>query len=282
MASKGDMRGLRDVDMYIKQIQAINKSYVNIVAKLAAVKADKKRAMEKMDLLTERDGVKQSFIAKKQACRANIKLLPENVAILKERELKDLQDEYREIDTEFKALGVMVERNELMSGAAEPKGGAFDVSRATNDELLGKATDVQASTTQKLKDGLATLEATKEQAKFTAAQLEADREKMQRISKGLDEVDSELELSRKLLTRFIKRIYTDKVIIAFTTLLVLGIVGIIVYTQLNPDQTTFSVPDVLNPSAATSSLSGAANSAVNSVSNTVSNTINSLLSSPAH
>lgn len=44
-----------------------------------------------------------------------------------------------------------------------------------------------------------------------------------------------------LLTRFVKRIATDKVVIAFATLLVLAIVGIIVYAALNPGQQFFKV-----------------------------------------
>jgi hypothetical protein len=74
----------------------------------------------------------------------------------------------------------------------------------------------------KLKSGLATVEATKEQGKFTAAQLEQDREKMKRIDSGLDNVQSEMELSQVLITRFVKRVASDKVIIAFATLLVLS------------------------------------------------------------
>ena len=49
------------------------------------------------------------------------------------------------------------------------------------------------------------------------------------------------ELSQVLLTRFVKRIATDKVVIAFATLLVLAIVGIIVYAALNPGQQFFKV-----------------------------------------
>jgi hypothetical protein len=53
---------------------------------------------------------------------------------------------------------------------------------------------------------------------------------------GLDQVESELAISQKRLTMFVKRLYTDKVIIAFTFLIVMGIVGIIVYATLNPNQ----------------------------------------------
>jgi hypothetical protein len=79
---------------------------------------------------TEREGLKQSFINKKKACRANIVLLPENLSALKDRELKELQEQYRDVDADFKALGVMVERNTLLEGGSSsarrtPDGGAL-------------------------------------------------------------------------------------------------------------------------------------------------------------
>lgn len=271
----GDVRGLRDVDMYLKQIEGINKQYTNLVAKLTVIKDDKKKALEKTDLLMERDALKQTFIAKKKACRGNVALLPEALSVLKERELKGLQEVYRDIDADFKQLGILVERNELLAGAGE-RPGDFDPSRTTNDELLDKAKNIQTDNTLKLREGLATLEATKDQARHTAAMLEMDREKMQRISKGLDEVDSELEISKKLLTRFIKRIYTDKVIIAFTALILLGIVGIIIYATLNPDQTVFSVPDAAifpNPKTVASQIVNAIPSSVTDSFNNVVNQI---------
>jgi hypothetical protein len=157
-----------------------------------------------------------------------------------------MQEEFREVDGEFKALGVVVEKDSLLEGRKKKDDG-FDPSRANNDELLNSALGTQKDTTSKLKSGLATLEATKEQAKYTAAQLEQGREKLKRIDQGLDEVQSELELSRVLLTRFIKRIYTDRIVIAFTALLVLGLAGIITYAVLNPDQKIFNVPDEVKP-----------------------------------
>ena len=39
--------------------------------------------------------------------------------------------------------------------------------------------------------------------------------------------------------------YTDKIIIAFTFLVVCGIVGIVVYAALNPNQNLFNVPKSL-------------------------------------
>ncbi len=245
----------------------------------------------------DRNALKEAFIDKKKTARANIALLKQGLDILKDKELKQLHEEFREVDGEFRALGVLVEHDALMEGAKARKGGdGFDPTRAKNDELLDKAGQVQQDSLQKLKQGLMTVEQTKEQGKVTAAQLEQDREKLKRIDAGLDEVQvrgemvsapplsssggrrrslplslspsppshcppsppslppqSELELSQVLLTRFVKRIATDKVVIAFATLLILGIVGIVVYATMYPEQTTFNVPDVVKPDTAAAS-----------------------------
>jgi hypothetical protein len=158
-------------------------------------------------------------------------MLPSAAAVLRERDLKGYQEEFREVDAEFKALGVMQDRANLLEGAHAAR--RDDPSRKTNTELLEGALSRQQETTNKLRvrgdccypcsrvappisplppqEALGTVAATQETARFTAATLEEDREKLKRIDKGLDEVDSELEISRKLITRFVKRLYTDKV-----------------------------------------------------------------------
>lgn len=130
---------------------------------------------------------------------------------------------------------------------AEGRKDKFDPKRATNDELLDKALDTEKNTLAKLKQGLATVETTKEIGKFTAAQLQQDTEKMKRIDAGLDEVQSEAALSQVLITRFAKRMATDKIVIAFAFVLIGGLVGIIVYASLNPDQKIFNVPSAVRP-----------------------------------
>lgn len=132
-------------------------------------------------LQSERDGLLKQWQAKKDACRSNIKMLPESLGILKDKELKDLQEEFREINTEFKALGVMAERATLMEGAAERHNAAHGRSRMNNDELLEGALSIQQNTTNKLKDALSQVEQTKETGKYTAATLEQSREKIKRI-----------------------------------------------------------------------------------------------------
>ena len=44
-----------------------------------------------------------------------------------------------------------------------------------------------------------------------------------------------------------RRMYTDKVIIAFVCLIVAAIAGIIIYSTVEGDQDTFDVPDKARP-----------------------------------
>jgi hypothetical protein len=67
---------------------------------------------------------------------------------------------------------------------------------------------------------------------------------MDNISSGLDDVQGELALSRVYVTRIVKRLATDKVIMALTFVLVAGIIGIICYAVLVPGQKAFNVPCV--------------------------------------
>lgn len=244
---RSQVANLNDVEKYLAQIRNTIRQYERLVDRLSSLKKNKKNAVEIMDLCSERTRIKEAFISRKQAARSNIKLLKDGMDIMKERELASLQAEFRQIDSDFKALGIMADRDALFDGVNRRGKEKEDPSRMTNDELLNRAKGLEKDNLEKLKGGLLTIESAKEQAKHTAVVLEQDREKMARIREGLDEVESELDLSRLLITRFVKRMATDKIIIAFATLIVLGIVGIIIYATLNPDQKLFNVPDAVKP-----------------------------------
>jgi hypothetical protein len=122
-------------------------------------------------------------------------------------------------------------------------------SGRTNDEYLSSAKALQQKTTEQLNDGLRIVIDTREVATAAAETLSGDKEKMTRISKGLDVIDSELFVARKLLVRIAKRIYTDKILIALTLLVLVAIVAIIIFATLHPGQPAFNVPDEIKPPA---------------------------------
>ncbi len=54
--------------------------------------------------------------------------------------------------------------------------------------------------------------------------------------------------SLQLITQFMKRLYTDKIILGLTCLVFCGIAFVIIYaTFIKPDQDTFQVPDAVKP-----------------------------------
>ena len=154
----------------------------NVVDKLRLIKGKRNKAEERDDLLTQRAALKDDFIAKKQAARANISLVKakvESLGVVKEMELKELQDDFREVDAEFKELGVTADRDELFGNKGRGLAGdENDPSKMNNTQLLGKALDVQKANKEKLKEGLQTVIDTKTTAMETAAILEQDREKI--------------------------------------------------------------------------------------------------------
>lgn len=139
-------------------------------------------------------------------------------------------------------MGLMADKDALFENAPARKGDKFDPSKAKNKDLLDKAKTKQLENKQKLEEAARMVADTQEVARTTAAELDASREKMAKIDSGLDEVQGELQLSRVYVTRIVKRLATDKVIMALTFVLVAGIIGIICYAVLNPGQKLFAVP----------------------------------------
>lgn len=132
--------------MYFNQINQLIKQYRVVVEKLSKMKNKKKYAIEIPDLLLERTSLKEAFIAKKQAARANISLLKEGLDVLKDKEcvfagdggatrahsntlrpapfhlcrLREIQEEYRVVDSEFKELCVLPSRKHIDCAPPSP------------------------------------------------------------------------------------------------------------------------------------------------------------------
>jgi hypothetical protein len=117
----------------------------------------------------------------------------------------------------------------------------------TNSDYLGDALDIQKDTLEKLREGQKAIEQSKAVGGAVTETLQEDHEKIERISTKLDEVQSELQISRKLLVNFLKKLYTDKIIIALSFLIVCAIVAIVILSVVKKDQKVFNVPDILKP-----------------------------------
>ncbi len=101
-----------------------------------------------------------------------------------------------------------------------------------NDELLDNTKNLHIKTTEKLKSGLQIIESTKLQSSEIAITIENNKEKISNTSRNIDQIDSELVISKKILARFLKNIYTNKIILSFVLLLIIGfIIAIFVYLK---------------------------------------------------
>lgn len=228
------MSTIQDIDVTLGDIVALNKRYSNRLDHFELIRMPKKSDMD--ELICIALDFQNVFIMKKQLCRSLIQLLPKDLQNTYEIKLANLQTEYRVCVTRKKEYVGRCDRTLLFSvelPAAQPK---------TNNDYLNHAKIIEEKNVVELKKGLRTIGETVSVAINIGTQLTEDREKIERINQGLDKVESELSIARKRITIFGKKLATDKVLILFGILLVLGIVGIIIYATLNPGQKTFNVP----------------------------------------
>lgn len=147
------------------------------------------------------------YLDEKQKLRDKNIDLKDNIYIKKFKEYHEVQREY---ETNLLTLGVNLKEKTLTK----------------NDSLLNAALSIEKTTTNKLKDALRTVMETRDLGSDTLQKMSENKEKLTHISAGLDDIDSELFIARKRITIFTKKLYTDKLIIGLTTLLVLGAVTV--------------------------------------------------------
>ena len=147
------------------------------------------------------------YLDEKQKLRDKNIDLKDNIYIKKFKEYHEVQREY---ETNLLTLGVNLKEKTLTK----------------NDSLLNAALSIEKTTTNKLKDALRTIMETRDLGSDTLQKMGENKEKLTHISAGLDDIDSELFIARKRITIFTKKLYTDKLIIGLTTLLVSGAVTI--------------------------------------------------------
>ncbi len=232
-----------DIVECLKQIGRIVQSYENALQKFEAIKKPTQTNAEDFEL--RRMELKTTFITKKNLVRSLSMLLPECEHSAHTTALQDLQSRYRECVDDSKVILDKYDRSQLIKSGAGTGIELPDKHTKTNTDILEDANQINVKTTQQLVIALQTVHTAIGVGVETAATLDENRSKIEAINKGLDEVESELTMSKRLIVNVVKRLYTDKVIIAFTFLVVMGIVGIIVYATLHPG--AFNVPSVIIP-----------------------------------
>lgn len=118
----------------------------------------------------------------------------------------------------------------------------------TADEILDKAAETQLKSINALDRALQNIEESKQVGAATAAELKSQTEKLEGVGKDLDEMESYLKQADKQMRAFVRRIATDKIILGFIFLIVAGIIFIIVWSVLHPDQNLGLVDNAITKS----------------------------------
>ena len=205
-------------------------------------------------LLPCRTANKDTYLDLKKSAKRNIELLQDDEAKrTATAELETLKEDFRAAREEYKSLGVagtagLGDRSSLLHGATT--GGAAQGGfggESKNTAQLNAAQATATSGVDKLREGLGELTQAQQTADAITTTLAEDRATIEGINSNLDQIDSDLEISQRLITNLLKRLYTDKIIIALTCLVLTAILGIIIYSSVNPSQSTFNVPDQAKP-----------------------------------
>lgn len=115
----------------------------------------------------------------------------------------------------------------------------------TNRDYGEEGVKIAEDTTARLRDALNTVRDADDIAVATAEELVNQGETINRIQNKVGEIDQDLNRADKLITQFVKRMYTDKIILALTCLVFCAIAFIVIYASLNSSQDTFDVPDTV-------------------------------------
>ena len=127
------------------------------------------------------------------------------------------------------------------------RGDGKDEARDTTQRI----NQVQNKTLHALTDAERTLAQTEETGDVAITNLKSQTDQMNRINDNLDVLDSEVEQAKKELNAFIRRLMTDRIILCFGFLVLIGIILLVVFNFVLKKKDTTSAEDVTVPPTTT-------------------------------
>jgi len=122
-----------------------------------------------------------------------------------------------------------------------------DPDSMTTKQILEKADKIQKTDISSLDRTLQTIEQAKETGVEIGTTLAQQTEQLQKVGEGIKEVQQYLKLASKELRAFARRVATDKLIMSFICLIVLGIIFIIIWSAVKGNNANTNVPDSFTP-----------------------------------
>jgi hypothetical protein len=138
---------------------------------------------------------------------------------------------FKMLCSEFRVLSSEQERNKLFAGIDKSKSKPKPQTQnfQNNEEYLSEAKNQALNTTSVLKTTLQELVEVTDIANNALVTINMDNNKLQNATNSMDVIQSQSKISMKLITGTLKRIYTDKLIIMFTFIVVCLIIVILLF-----------------------------------------------------
>jgi SNARE protein len=151
--------------------------------------------------------------------------------------LKKFKDEEKSMANEISKA----KTSSLKRGAAGP----FNAEGATAGQLLDEAQGIQAKDLEATKRMQRQLAQTEEVASATMVELQTQTDQIGKIHQDLEEIDDTLKLATTELRAYMRRIATDKLILGFVAMIMIGIFVIIILNVVGViDDEDVNTPDI--------------------------------------
>ncbi|RID61801.1 hypothetical protein BRARA_E00918 [Brassica rapa] len=105
----------------------------------------------------------------------------------------------------------------------------------SNQELMNKGNSMMDDTDQAIERGKKIVQETINVGTDTSAALKAQTDQMSRVVNELDSIHFSLKKASKLVKEIGRQVATDKCIMAFLCLIVIGVIAIIIVKIVNPN-----------------------------------------------
>jgi t-SNARE complex subunit (syntaxin) len=216
---------LRELEAQVGKLKALSgtarESAVAACDAKAASVATTRRTFN-MELRQLTGAAKGSYAAKLAGYDAKAEQLAQDVKFAR----RDMEEQQRA--ALLRGAADRAERGEGAATAAAA-GGAAGQAAVSRDDLLKASTAVQDKTEAALQRTLMSINEANDIGDATLQKLAEQTEQIKRIDEQVTDIASELDRAKDVMTSFLKRASTDKLILVFVVLIILCVVGLVIF-----------------------------------------------------
>jgi len=211
------------------ELQGIYTELRRGIEQLTAMQATADKKLEKYSQLNSRIGRARNAY---QSFKVELRELRDEEKKTWSAKEKEHNQTITKLDSDLKMAKFNWERQDLLAGKERPQ--EFNADTADTAALINQGKHVQAQSAASLDRSLKQVLATEQLGTETAIKLKQQTDQLVNIHKNVDSIESDLQRADKIMRAFMRRMATDKLILCFILLMIIGIIVIIVYKAKQP------------------------------------------------